>query len=174
MYGSPSCELAPGSSLLNSNASTANVSTYHENYSKSLARGRNPMSIPRNSELWYHTKNSNDRRDKIAKGHQFWGVVDDSAVAAGSDESLRSPGISLASSYSNFQRKDHGLNREVKADSRTQMDDSLLGIGTARKNTNNVKALNSSRFDVKVCRTLLPWKNSQQYCSACVVIMMIQ
>lgn len=132
------------------------------------------MSIPRNSELWYHTKNSNDRTDKIAKGHQFWGVVDNSAEVAGSDESLKSAGISLASSYSNFQRKDHGLNREVKADSRTQMDESLLGIGTARKNTNNIKALNISRFDVKVCPTLSPWRKSQQYCSACVVIMRIQ
>ena len=41
--------------------------SFHENYTKSVARGRNPKSIPRNSELWYHTKNSNERRDRIAK-----------------------------------------------------------------------------------------------------------
>jgi hypothetical protein len=150
MYGSPSCELASGSSILNSSFSATNFSAYHQNYSKSLARGRNPKSIPRNSELWYHTKNSNDRRDKIAKGHQFWGVVDHSAEAAGADESLKMPGISLNSSDRNFQRKEHGLHREVKADSRTSKDDNLLGIGTGRNNSNNIKALNSSRFDVKV------------------------
>jgi hypothetical protein len=151
MYGSPSYELASGSSLLNSSFSATNFSTYHDNYSKSLARGRNPKSIPRNSELWYHTKNSNDRRDKIAKGHQFWGVVDHSAESAGGDERLKTPGISLNSTDRNCQRQEHGLHREVKADSRTQRDCDLLGIGSARKNSNNVKALNSSRFDVKVC-----------------------
>ena len=160
MYGSPSCELASGSSLLNTSSLATNFSTYHENYSKSLARGRNPKSIPRNSELWYHTKNSNDRRDKIAKGHQFWGVVDHSAEAAGSDES---PKMSGTFSDRNFQMKEHGLHREVKADSRTKKDDSLLGIGTGRKNSNNIKALNSSRFDVKVCPIMLPWREQEQY-----------
>lgn len=36
--------------------------SFHENYTKSIARGRNPKSIPRNSELWYHTKISNERK----------------------------------------------------------------------------------------------------------------
>lgn len=144
MNGSPSCESASSSSFLNSSSTTSNFSTYHENYSKSLARGRNPKSIPRKSELWYHTKNSNDRRDKIAKGHQFWGVVDNSA--GGCDE-----GVLLGtSSDSSFQQKEHGFNINSKADGMNHKDDNLLRIGTARKKSNNFKTLNSSRFDVKV------------------------
>ena len=39
--------------------------------------GKNPKAIARNSEIWYHTRLSNERLARVAKGHKFWGVISD-------------------------------------------------------------------------------------------------
>jgi len=43
--------------------------------------GKNPKAIARNSEIWYHTRLSNERLARVAKGHKFWGVISDQKTA---------------------------------------------------------------------------------------------
>ena len=153
MYGNPYDEMASDTSLLNSTAFASNFGTNHKLITKSVARGRNPKSLPRNSELWYHTKNSNDRRDRIAKGHQFWDVVNHSASAAGYEESIRMPSSSLYSDSSFRQSHSQGQNRNRRKDyseEKAVKNDSPSAIGAGKKNSNNFKTLNNARFDVKV------------------------
>lgn len=153
MYGNPYNEMASETSLLNSTTSASNFGSNHESYTKSVARGRNPKSLPRNSELWYHTKNSNDRRDRIAKGHQFWDVVDHSASTTGYEESIRMPSSSLYSegSFRQSHSQDQNRNRRKdNSDEKAIKNDSTSVTGAGRKNSNNFKTLNNARFDVKV------------------------
>ena len=49
----------------------------NKDYARSIARGRNPKSIPRNSELWYYVTKSSQRLSRISKGHKFRGVIND-------------------------------------------------------------------------------------------------
>jgi hypothetical protein len=127
--------------------------SYHDNYTKSVARGRNPKSIPRNSELWYHTKNSNERRDRIAKGHQFWGVVDNSSTTVGVEESVERSAYESSYSENNMQNSQSlpNLPKDIKEDTKAPKDDARMqNEAFGRKNQNNFKNLNSSRFDCKV------------------------
>lgn len=46
-----------------------------ERYIKALRRGRHPASFKRESELWYYVKATNDRLDRIAKGHNLGTIL---------------------------------------------------------------------------------------------------
>jgi hypothetical protein len=46
---------------------------------RQVFKGKNPKALPRNSEIWYHTKLSNERLGRVAKGHKFWGVISNPA-----------------------------------------------------------------------------------------------
>lgn len=153
MYGNPYHEMASETSLLNSTVYASNFGANHDHVTNSVARGRNPKSLPRNSELWYHTKNSNERRDRIAKGHQFWDVVNHSASAAGYEESIRMPSSSFYSDSTFRHNHSQGQNRNRRkdhSDEKAVKNDSTSVSGAGKKNSNNFKTLNNARFDVKV------------------------
>ena len=46
-----------------------------ERYIKAVRRGRHPASFKRESELWYYVKSTNDRLDRIAKGHTLGTIL---------------------------------------------------------------------------------------------------
>ena len=147
-------EYLSSSSIATSTTLLPDFGSHHENYTKSVARGRNPKSIPRNSELWYHTKNSNERRDKIAKGHQFWGVVDHTAAAQSNNDGILRAGISTTSTTGNILEAStltsDTQKGEKRPESKQREDGRVVNENFGRKNQNNFKILNSSRFDVKV------------------------
>ena len=144
-------EYFPTNPVVANNGVLPDFNSNHENYTRSVARGRNPKSIPRNSELWYHTKNSNDRRDKIAKGHQFWDVVDHTAASSHSGiEGSTRVGTSPANIGGEhfFMNNNHNPNNSPSFSDPRLKDDAQIAIG--RKNQNDIKTLNGSSFDVKV------------------------
>jgi hypothetical protein len=74
---------SPGSLSLGQSATSQTIPDFasvHSHYNKAISRGRHPNSFPRKSELWYYTKLSNERLARIAKGHQFWNVINDSVT----------------------------------------------------------------------------------------------
>ena len=129
--------------------------SHHENYTKSVARGRNPKSIPRNSELWYHTKNSNERRDKIAKGHQFWDVVDHTAATVPSETDgssrVRTSPANIGGEHFSLNNSHNPNDSPSCSDPKNKDDAPGINEALARKNQTNFRTLNTSRFDVKVC-----------------------
>jgi hypothetical protein len=46
---------------------------------KSVIQGRHPGSLKKDSELWHYTKQSNERQQRIKKGHGFWDVINESS-----------------------------------------------------------------------------------------------
>jgi hypothetical protein len=46
---------------------------------KSVIQGRHPVSLKKDSELWHYTKQSNERQQRIKKGHGFWDVINESS-----------------------------------------------------------------------------------------------
>ena len=47
---------------------------------RQVFKGKNPKALSKNSEIWYHTKLSNERLSRVAKGHKFWGVISNPAT----------------------------------------------------------------------------------------------
>ena len=46
-----------------------------ERYIKAVRRGRHPNSFKRESELWHYVKSTNERLDRIAKGHNLGTIL---------------------------------------------------------------------------------------------------
>lgn len=44
---------------------------------RSIIKGRHPQSMKRESELWHYARSSNERHERIKRGHGFWNVIQD-------------------------------------------------------------------------------------------------
>jgi len=66
-----------GSSSVTSSSTRPDFSKTYTRYSKAVFNGRHPKSFPKQSELWYHYKQANDRLNRVAKGHSFWNVIEE-------------------------------------------------------------------------------------------------
>ena len=55
-----------------------NFEEIQKRYTKRITLGRHPRSFPRQSEMWHHTVNANDRLARVGSGHQLWNVVEES------------------------------------------------------------------------------------------------
>lgn len=73
-------------------------------YQKSIVRGRHPVSIPKDSELWHYSKISAERRTRILRGHHFWDVINDTSWERNTDKVLN--GKTNSKLINRFQQHD--------------------------------------------------------------------
>ena len=72
------------SSQMHGSSSTTNIPDFasiSQQNMRQVFSGKNPKALARNSEIWYHTRLSNERLARVAKGHKFWGVISDSKTS---------------------------------------------------------------------------------------------
>ena len=73
------------SSQMHGSSSTTNIPDFasiSQQNMRQVFSGKNPKALARNSEIWYHTRLSNERLARVAKGHKFWGVISDPKTTA--------------------------------------------------------------------------------------------
>eukprot|EP01031_Cornospumella_fuschlensis_P044172 gene44172-54003_t len=71
-------------------------------YQKSIIRGRHPVSIPKDSELWYYSKMSAERKDKILRGNRFWDVINESNANKHAEKIMH------------YTKRQHHLHKQMK------------------------------------------------------------
>ena len=89
------------SSQMHGSSSVTNIPDFasiSQQNMRQVFSGKNPKALARNSEIWYHTRLSNERLARVAKGHKFWGVISDQK-ATGAVETLGVGESAFESSY---------------------------------------------------------------------------
>lgn len=69
------------SSITTASSAAGTIPNFEEiqkTYTKRITLGRHPRSFPRQSEMWHHTVNANERLSRIGSGHHLWNVVEES------------------------------------------------------------------------------------------------
>jgi len=115
--------------------------------------GKNPKAIARNSEIWYHTRLSNERLARVAKGHKFWGVISDQKTA-GNTETLGVGESAFESSFGEGTNNEEGAVPVPVDPYQAQASTANAAAEAAKKleemrRQRTYRTLNGMRFDVE-------------------------
>lgn len=123
-----------------------------------LKRGRNPKSLPRNSELWHYSKISQQRLDRIKKGCNFWTSVGKSHLIAENElsqsqipnisKSLSSSSMSLVSDF-NYQTLESPTKFVNESSTKYNIDSPSKFINESQMNSSKNSPKNNSEYQVK-------------------------
>jgi hypothetical protein len=141
-----------------------------------ILKGRHPASMKKESELWHYTKQSNERHQRIKKGHSFWDVINENSqqhmdsieLSSPKDKKLKRivPGLlpqsyspasrqqarSMASSTnSSNQRRSADLNMTASTDnSITSQQQPEKNLNIASSPTNNINNLKGNSLQAQL------------------------